>query len=204
MPFKKLISPLLEALERIGFEEPLPFQKQMISNIKSGKNLFCIAPAGSGKTTAAIIGVVQKLKGEEFEDAPRALIIVKDKEAAETLEAEIKEVTKYMSLRTFAAHEAPNIEDQKEEIYGGMDIVIATPKRLTKLFSITGINLNKIQLCIVEDAEFLINTPLYNSVVRISQSIPKTQYLVLAEKQNPKIMRLRGNFMEISEVISTK
>src|SRR5690606_34371301 len=81
MSFKKLIEPLNEALKIQGFETPLPFQKQVLSKIKSGANVFGIAPKGSGKTTAMVMGVVQNLKGEAFEDAPRAIVFAKDKEA---------------------------------------------------------------------------------------------------------------------------
>jgi hypothetical protein len=62
MSFKKLNAPLKEALKRLGYENPLPFQKNVISRIKSGKNIFGFAPDGSGKTTAMIISTIQILE----------------------------------------------------------------------------------------------------------------------------------------------
>ena len=82
MSFKKLIEPLKIILKKNGFEHPLPLHKLILSKIKGGASMFCIAPKGAGKTTSIILSVIQKLKGEAFEDAPRALIFVKDKEAA--------------------------------------------------------------------------------------------------------------------------
>jgi superfamily II DNA/RNA helicase len=201
MSFKKLNTPLKEAMERLGIETPTPFQKKILSKIKSGANLYGFGPTGCGKTTAMIISVIQKLNSEAFEDSPRALIYVKDKEAALELEQKFKEFTRYMDLRVYCAYEEQNIDDQKDEIYYGVDIVIATPKRLGKLFSMTGIHLGQLQLFILEDAEFLSKTSHFNDIVRIPLSINKCQYLVFAEKMEPKMERLQDTFMERSEII---
>ena len=204
MSFKKLNASLMEALERLGFEEPLPFQKKILPKIKSGANLFIVGKEGSGKTSAMIISVIQKLKGEAFEDAPRALIFVEDKAAAVELEEKFKTFTRRTDLRVYAAFDEPNIDNQKEDIYDGIDILIATPKRLFQLFKITGVNVSQLQMFIVEDAAFLIRNSAYNDVVRIPQSITKCQYLIFADRMDPKIERLKDTFMEYSQVISYK
>lgn len=203
MSFKKLNPPLKEALERLGLETPTPFQKKVLPKIKSGADLYAIAPENSGKTTAMIISVIQKLNSEAFEDSPRALIYVKDKKAALELRQKFEEFTRDMDLRIYCAYEEQNIDDQKDAIYYGVDIVIATPRRLSKLFSMTGIHLGQLQLFILEDAEFMSKPGLYNDVVRIPLSITKCQYLVFAEKMNPKLERLQDLFMERAYVVKT-
>ena len=50
MPFKKLHPTIKEFIENQEITIPTPFQKASIPAIKSGANIFCIAPAGSGKT----------------------------------------------------------------------------------------------------------------------------------------------------------
>jgi len=204
MPFKKINAPLKEVLESKGFEEPLPFQKKILSKIKSGANLFGIAPEGSGKTTSIIISTIQKLGSEAFEDAPRALIFVKDKEAALELEEKFKEYTRRMDLRVFAAFDEPNMETQKGEIYSGVDIVIATTKRLNQLFLHSGINLSQLQLFIVEDAGFLIRNKAFIDLIRIPESINKCQYLVFSDKYDAKMERLKESFMAHSQLIELK
>lgn len=201
MSFKKLNPPLKEAIERLGFESPTAFQKNALPKIKSGADLYCLAPEGSGKTTAMIISVIQKLNSEAIEDSPRALIYVKDKEAALELEQKFKKFTREMDLRIYCAYEEQNIDDQKDAIYYGVDIVIATPKRLGKLFSMTGIHLGQLQLFILEDAEFLSKPGNIDEIVRIPLSISKCQYLVFGEKMVPKMERLQDTFMERARVI---
>src|SRR5690606_28671703 len=120
--------------DRIGFTEPLPFQREMLPKIKGGASIFGIAPEGAGKTNTIVIGTLQKLNCAAFENAPRALIFVKDKAAALALEAEFNKYTLRMDLRVYSVYEEHNIEAQRNEIFEGVDIVIATPKRLNKIF----------------------------------------------------------------------
>tara|TARA_R110002050_G_scaffold24083_2_gene64221 strand:+ start:12975 stop:13583 length:609 start_codon:yes stop_codon:yes gene_type:complete len=200
MPFKKLIEPLRDTIEHKGFDTPLPLQKQILSKIKSGASLFIIAPKGSGKTTSLVISVVQKLKNA-FEDAPRALIFVKDKQAALDLELEFNAFKRGTDLRVYCAYDEKNIDDQKDEIYFGTDIVIATPKRLNKIFFLNGINLNKLQMCIVEDAEFLFRNNNLGEVTRTPESIEKCQYLVFSDKFDARFERWQNSFMYRSEIV---
>lgn len=201
MAWKKLNPPLNDALERIGYEDPLPFQEKIISRIKAGANIFGIAPVGRGKTTAMIIGTLQILDSQAFEDAPRALIFVKDNLEAEALEEEFKQFTKAMDVRIFTAFEGPDIEKQKLAIYEGMDIVIGTPKRLNRLFLISGIDVNQLKLFIVEDAEFLSKSQDFNKLIEVSNHISKCQFLVLASEFHPRLERLQELFMEHSELV---
>ena len=200
MSFKKLVAPLKAILEYKGFEEPLPFQKKILSKIKGGASMYAIAPKGSGKTTSIVISVIQKLKGEALEDAPRALIFVKDKQAALALELEFNAFKRGTDLRVYCAYEEKSIDDQKDEIYFGTDIVIATPKRLNKIFFLNGINLNKLQLFIVEDADFLVGNNSFSEVGRIQESIGKCQNLIFAEKFNKRFENWQDTFMYNTQI----
>jgi len=202
MSFKKLIEPLKEILEKKALKKPLPLQKLVLPKIKGGVSLFCIAPKGKGKTTSIILSVIQKLNGKAFEDAPRALIFVKDKEAALSLERAFQQFTKGTDLRIYCAYDEHNIELQREEIYLGTDIVIATPKRLNKIFYLNGINLNKLQMFIVEDAEFLFRNNNFAEVARTPESLEKCQYLIFSTVFDKRFERWQESFMFNSQVIS--
>lgn len=201
MPFKKLIEPLKESINHLGFETPLPFQKKILSKIKGGANVFGIGPKGCGKTSSLIISVVQKLKGKAFEDAPRVLIYVKDKQAALDLEREFNAYTSNTDLRVYCAYEEHDFEKQREEIYYGADIVIGTPKRISKIFFSNGINLGQLQLFIIEDAEFLFRNNFFSDVSRISESLSKCQYLIFSNKFDTRFERFQNSGMHNSQII---
>ena len=204
MAWKKLNPPLLEALETLDYDGPLPFQKKIIPRIKAGANIYGIGPHGCGKTTSLIIGTLQQLNSQAFQDAPRALIFVKDNQAAEALEEQFKEFTRHTDLRIFTAFDGPDMEKQKIAIYEGMDIVIGTPKRLNRLFLISGIDVNQLKLFIVEDAEFLSKSQDFNNLLEVSSHISRCQFLVFASEFHPRLDRLQDLFMEHSEIVEHK
>ena len=203
MPFKKLHNHLLEVLEQLSFTSPTPIQKSSIPVIKSGANVFCIAPKGSGKTTNLILTTLHKLKCEAVGNAPRAVIIVEDKTKVLELFDAFKVYTKYSSVRVYASYEQLHIDVQKSEIYMGIDILITTPKTLQKLFLTNGVSTSAIKICSIEDADFLIQQQnQYSALVTTSESIRKCQYVVYAEKEHPKLRRLEDYFMEYARHIS--
>jgi len=204
MSFKKLNPVLKSTLLDLGVETANTFQKKALPKIKSGADLYLLAPKGSGKTTALIISVIQQLNAEAFEDSPRAIIFVKDKEAALKLEEKFKNFTVDTDLRVYSAYDEQNIDDQKDAIYYGVDIVIATPQRLSKLFSMTGIHLGQLKMFIIEDAEFISRGGHLNHILRIPLSISKCQYLVFGETMEPKMERLQDQFMDRAQIIKIK
>tara|TARA_R110002051_G_scaffold30845_6_gene71016 strand:- start:400 stop:1014 length:615 start_codon:yes stop_codon:yes gene_type:complete len=201
MSFKKLQPELKEALEQLKITESTVFQKNVLSKIKGGASLFGIAPKGAGKTTAIIIATLQKLDCRAFEDAPRALIFVKDKESALHLAQEFEKFTKQMDLRVYCAYDEQNLEDQRADIYDGVDIVIATPKRLNKIFYLNGINLSQLKLFIVEDSEFLIKASVYSDLIRTPESLEKCQYIVFSTQFDDRMARMQESFMANAYVV---
>ncbi|MDO7171201.1 DEAD/DEAH box helicase [Mariniflexile sp. AS56] len=203
MSFKKIIEPLKDNLQRNQIVEPNPLQAKILSKIKGGKSMFVIAPDNSGKTTSIVISVINKLK-EAFEDAPRALIFVKDKEESLKLADLFNTYKRGTDLRVYCAYDEHNLELQREEIYLGTDIVIATPKRLNRIFYLNGINLNKLQMCIVEDAEFLFRNNNFAEVTRTPESISRCQYLVFSDKFDDRFERWQETFMHLAETVKIK
>lgn len=204
MSFKKIHPILKENIARMGITAPTPFQKEVISKIKGGSSLFAIAPKGAGKTTAMIIATIQKLGAAAFEDSPRALIYVPDKQSALDLAQKFKDYTYGTDLRVYCAYEEHNIELQREEIYLGTDIVIATPKRLSRIFYLNGIHLGQLKLFMVEDSEFLVKASDYSDVIRIPESIEKCQYIMFGTKFDNRLEKMQDSFMYNAETITAE
>jgi superfamily II DNA/RNA helicase len=200
MSYKKLQPELKEAFLEHQITGYNDFQKGVLSKIKGGLSIFGIAPEGSGKTTAIIMATLQKLDCKAVGDAPRALIFVKDKKSALELAAEFHKFTRRMSIRVYCAYDEQNIEDQRADIYDGVDIVIATPKRLNKIFYLNSINLGYLKLFIVEDAEFLIKASVFSDLIRTPESLEKCQYLVFSTAFDNRMERMQESFMANAEV----
>ena len=201
MSYKKLQPELKEVLQNNGITAYTELQKAVLSKIKGGASLFAIAPKDAGKTTAIIIATLQKLDCKAVDDAPRAVIFVKDKQSALDLAAEFEKYTRRMDLRIYCAYDEQNLEDQRADIYDGVDIVIATPKRLNKIFYLNGINLGLLKLFIVEDAEFLYKASVYSDLIKTPESIEKCQYIVFGTQFDDRMSRMSESFMANAEII---
>jgi superfamily II DNA/RNA helicase len=202
MPFKKLHSDIREKLDELEIITPTPFQSKSIPVIKSGANLFCTAPKDSGKTTTLILTTLQKLKCEAVGNAPRAIVLVEDREKAlELYDAFIKH-TKYNSLRVYVSYEQLHIDMQKSEIFEGIDILISTPKTMNKLLSLNGVSTSQLKIFSIDDAEFLVQKSSYTAIMSITQSINKCQFVLYSEKMHPILKRFKSYFMEYSKIVT--
>ena len=204
MSFKKLHPLLKESLENAGFETSNAFQKKVLPTLKGGSDAYIIAPKGSGKTIALIIATIHKLKAEAFEDSPRAIIVVKDKVDALALKEEFERFTNTTDLRVYALYDEYDIEKQKTEVYYGQDIVIATPSRLSKLYFLNGIHLGEVQLFAIEDADYLGRNNAYNHILRLSESLNKCQFVIIADEMYPKITNYQNAFMSNAHLVKSK
>ncbi|WP_339704702.1 DEAD/DEAH box helicase [uncultured Kriegella sp.] len=201
MPFKKLHPRLLESLELQSIETPTPFEKRSIPVIKSGANVFCFAADGSGKTTTLILTTLQKLKGEAVGNAPRAVVLVENKEKVLALYDAFLKFTKYNTLRVYASYEQLHIDIQKSEIYMGIDILITTPKTLQNLFLTNGVSISELKICSIDDADFLSKKSDTTSMIVMAESIKKCQFVIYAQKSHPQLKRLENHFMEHSKLV---
>ncbi len=203
MPFKKLHSDIQEKLEYLEIITPTPFQSRSIPVIKSGANVFCTAAKDSGKTTTLILTTLQKLKCEAVGNAPRALVLVENKERAMELYDTFLTYTKHNSLRVYVGYEQLHVDVQKSEIFMGIDILISTPKSMNKLFLLNGVNISQLKIFSIDDAEFLVQKLAYTALMSIVKSIKKCQFVLYSEKMHPKLKRFESYFMEHSKIVST-
>jgi len=201
MPFKKLHPDILEKLEQLRITTPTPFQSKSIPIIKSGANVYCIAPKDSGKTTTLILTTLQKLKCRAVGNAPRAVVLVENKEIAMQLYDAFLFFTKHTSLRVYVGYEELHNDVQKSEIAMGVDILISTPKSMNKLFLTNGVSIADLKIFSIDDAEFLTQKSAYAAIMSITQSIQKCQYVLYSEKMHPMLQRFEDYFMSYSKIV---
>ena len=202
MPFKKLHADIREKLNTLNIETPTPFQSSSIPVIKSGANVYCTAPKESGKTSTLVWTTLQKLKCEAVGNAPRAVVLVENKERAMELYDTFLAYTKYNSLRVYVGHEQLHIDIQKSEIFEGTDILISTPKTMNKLFLLNGVSTAQLKIISIDDADFLSQHSSYTALMSIAQSIQKCQYVIYSDKMHPVLKRFESYFMERSKIVS--
>jgi superfamily II DNA/RNA helicase len=199
--FLKKLSPALQMqLDVLGFDKATPFQKQMISSIKSGADVLVAAPEQSGKSTALVLALLQMLQ-QAVDDTPRVLILTHGDSGVHALKKIFSFLGKDMSVRVVAATERGNILEQKDAIYFGSDIVISTPKRASELLSIEGINLISMKMLCLHQAQKILRNELLTLCYRVSESFPKAQFVVCGEQIGTYEERFQEQYMKPPVVV---
>ncbi|NHN25074.1 DEAD/DEAH box helicase [Flavobacterium jejuense] len=194
MKLKKINEALQQRLVEVGLTEANDLQEGTFSTIKSGVDAIIQSSKGSGKTTTIVINVIQKLV-KPFEESPRALIMVQDKPQVLEMVDLFNQLGKNNKLRVFGVHDKTDLDDDKNQISLGIDILIGTPNKLNIMFSGAGYNVNRLLMVVVDDADILLRNRLDPIIKRISDSISKTQRIFFCNEITEKIDFLAEKIM---------
>ena len=186
MKLKKINENLQEALIQNGLTDANEMQKETFSTMKSGADCIITAPNGSGKTTTIVINVIQKLAGTN-EESPRALIIVEDKNKVLEMVALFELYGQNSGLEIYGVHDKGDTEYDKNYISTGLDVLIGTPNKLNDLFSTAGYNVNRLRMLILDDADTILKMRHETKIMRISNSISKTQRIIFTDVHTERI-----------------
>jgi ATP-dependent RNA helicase RhlE len=189
MNLKKINPNLQQALIELGLTEANPIQQDTFSTLKSGADCVIVSPSGSGKSTTIALNVIQKLVAEG-EESPRALIVVEDKAKVLAMEELFEQFGKYTNLRVYGVHDKGDLEYDKNYISTGIDVLIGTPNRLNDMFTTAGYNVNRLKMFILDDAEPILKLRHETKIMRISNSINKTQRIIFSEVLTERIEML--------------
>ena len=186
MKLKKINEALLEALIENGLTEANTMQKETFSTLKSGADCMIIAPKGSGKSTTIVLNVIQRLAGAT-EESPRALIIVEDKAKVLEMELLFEKYGKNSNLEVYGVHDKGDMEFDKNYISSGIDVLIGTPNKLSEMFTTAGFNVNRLKMFILDDADPILKLRHETKIMRISNSIIRTQRIIFSEQFTERI-----------------
>ena len=186
MKLKKINEKLQEGLIENGLTEANALQQETFSTIKSGADCLIISEKGSGKTTTIVLNVIQQL-ARETEESPRALIIVEDKAKVLEMEALFEKYGKYTDLQVFGVHDKGDMEYDKNYISTGVDVLIGTATKLNDMFTTAGFNVNRLKMFILDDADPILRLRNETKIMRISNSISKTQRIVFSDVLTERI-----------------
>lgn len=194
MKLKKINEKLQQALIENGLTEANDLQQETFSTLKSGNDCIIISPAGSGKSTTIVLNVIQQLVCEG-EESPRALIIVQDKAKVLEMEEIFEKLGNYTNLRVYGVHDRGDVEYDKNYISTGIDVLIGTPNRLSEMFTTAGYNVNRLKMFIIDDADPILKLRHETKIMRISNSINKTQRIIFSDYLSDRIESLADKML---------
>ncbi|SFC29828.1 ATP-dependent RNA helicase RhlE [Zunongwangia mangrovi] len=173
-----LNTPLRNALEDMGFQKPTPIQEQAFSPIMSGKDVVGIAQTGTGKTFAYLLPLLRMLKFSKQKN-PRILIMVPTRELVVQVTEEIDKLAKYINLRVAGIYGGVNINTQQQELQRGLDVVVATPRRLYDLVLRRAVQLKSIQKFVIDEVDVMLDLGFKFQVHNIIELLPPNRQSIM-------------------------
>jgi ATP-dependent RNA helicase RhlE len=170
--------PLLRALNDLGFNTPTPIQAKAYPVIMSGKDVVAIAQTGTGKTFAYLLPILRQLAFLE-QKQPRILIVVPTRELVVQVVEETKKLGAYMNIRVGGIYGGANINTQKQLIFNGLDILVATPGRLMDMFLTRTVQVNSIQKLVIDEVDEMLNLGFRSQLTTILDILPKKRQNLL-------------------------
>jgi ATP-dependent RNA helicase RhlE len=192
----KLNKQLLNAIADAGYEKPTPIQLQAIPLIMAGHDILGIAQTGTGKTAAFLLPLLMKVKYAQGQN-PRALIIAPTRELVMQIKENITLLAKYTDLRHMAIYGGLGPKTQIENISKGIDILVATPKRLMELYLKGDLVLKELKTLILDEADKMMDMGFMPQIRQLLEVLPrKRQNLLFSATMPDKVVELSEEFLE--------
>jgi ATP-dependent RNA helicase RhlE len=174
----KINKPQLKALNDMGIETPTPIQQKSIPAILSGNDMVGLAQTGTGKTLAYLLPLFKMLPYSD-QIHPRALIIVPTRELVAQVVSVAKELAAYQSIRIEGVFGGVNINNQKELVSQGLDILVATPGRLFDLAVSGVLRLSSVQKLVLDEVDEMLFIGFRPQILNILDILPKKRQSIM-------------------------
>jgi len=198
-----LCDPILKAISETGYTTPTPIQKKAIPLILNGDDVLAAAQTGTGKTAGFTLPLLENLQknhkkvGERGRQKRhiRALILTPTRELAAQVGENVEMYAKHLPYRSTIIFGGVNINRQINAIKQGVDILIATPGRLLDLISQQVIDLGKVEILVLDEADRMLDMGFIHDIKKVVKLIPKSrQTLLFSATFSKEIKLLAGGF----------
>ena len=183
VPFSRLglDSTLLENLARLGYTEPTPVQREAIPAVLSGGDLLVSSQTGSGKTAAFVLPGLQRLRTRAAvrSNGPRMLVLTPTRELALQVQKATHGYCSGQHLLTACLVGGVPFGKQLGAVRKMIDIVIATPGRLKDHMDRGSVDLSRVELLVLDEADRMLDMGFQEEIDSIIARAPKERQTLL-------------------------
>jgi superfamily II DNA/RNA helicase len=168
-----LAEPLLRALAANDFTEPFPIQAATLPDTLAGRDLLGRGQTGSGKTLAFGLALLSRLAGGKARPRqPRGLVLVPTRELATQVVDALAPFAKALGLTVTSVVGGMSFSRQAAELTRGIDLLVATPGRLTDHTTQRTCDLSQIGIAAIDEADRMADMGFLPQVRRILDLTP--------------------------------
>ncbi|OHR73441.1 DEAD/DEAH box helicase [Bacillus sp. HMSC76G11] len=198
------ISPLLmEAINKMGFEEATPIQAQTIPLGLQNKDVIGQAQTGTGKTAAFGIPLIEKIDVKQ--DKIQGIIIAPTRELAIQVSEELYKIGSAKRVRVLPIYGGQDINRQIRSLKKFPHIIVGTPGRLIDHINRKTLKLSDVQTVVMDEADEMLNMGFIEDIENILSNVPSEHQTLLFSATMPDpIRRIAEKFMTNPELVKVK
>jgi ATP-dependent RNA helicase RhlE len=176
-------------IQTAGYSEPTPIQLQSIPPILDGRDVLGIAQTGTGKTAAFMLPILQRLLANPGRGV-RALILAPTRELAEQIHQATGVYGRRTGMRSVAIYGGVGKPKQVEALRRGVEIVVACPGRLLDLAGERRIDLSRVEVLVLDEADRMCDMGFLPDIRRILKLVPSRRQTLFFSATMPDEIRL--------------
>jgi len=189
-----LNTPLLRAVEELGFTEATTIQHRVFPIVMSGRDVCGIAQTGTGKTFAYLLPCLRQWKFDKNKD-PQILILVPTRELVVQVVEAVTKLTPYMSVNAVGVFGGVNINTQQIALESGADVLVATPGRLFDLIMNGAFKTKMIKKLVIDEMDEMLNLGFRKQITNILELLPaKRQNLLFSATITDDVEKLMNDY----------
>lgn len=196
----KLTPPMLQSLDRMGYEEPTPVQLQAIPCLLQGRDLVAQALTGTGKTAAFGIPLVERIDTDRHHT--QAIVLTPTRELALQVSENLAQLGRDSGLRQLPIYGGQPIDRQLRGLRRGVHALVATPGRLMDHLRRGSVDASAVTMLVLDEADQMLQMGFQEDVEYIMSHLPAERVTALFSATIPKpIMDIVGRYMRDPEVL---
>ncbi|HET6352226.1 MAG TPA: DEAD/DEAH box helicase [Coriobacteriia bacterium] len=187
---------ILAAVETLGYECPTPIQEQAIPLVLAGRDVVAAAQTGTGKTAAFSLPLMQRIGAGAKGASPSALVVTPTRELAAQIDRVATEVAKHTGQSIATVVGGVKYGPQVAKMKSGVDVLVATPGRLIDLTERGDVDLSKIRVLVLDEADRMLDMGFWPSMRKILSFLPKDrQNLLFSATLTEEITQIVGRML---------
>jgi ATP-dependent RNA helicase DeaD len=178
---------IIRAMNHMGWETPTPVQIEAIPVGLKGGDMFAQAQTGTGKTGVYGSIILERIKPGMRE--PSALVLVPTRELANQVFEELSKLAMFTGHTCIPIYGGVGIGPQMTKLRRGTDIVVATPGRAKDLINRNDLDLSKISVIVLDEADRMLDMGFAKDLNFILSKVPRKRQSLLFSATMSKDIR---------------
>lgn len=185
---------LLKGVMQAGFEHPSAIQARAITPIIEGRDVVAQSQSGTGKTTIFCVGVLNQIDTNKRD--LQALVLSPTRELAEQTQTVMLNLGQYMEARVHCCIGGMSINNDIQQLQGGVHVVSGTPGRVFDMISRNALLTKKIKMLVIDEADEMLARNFKNQIYDIYRYLPPScQIVVISATMSNEVIEVTEKFM---------